>query len=56
MEELIKHLEDKQSEIYTDIEDTEWTEEYANGYLDSWLNAFDLAILIVKEHSNSFKE
>ena len=56
MEELIKDLENKRTEIYTDIEDTEWAEEYANGYTDAWLNAFDLAIQIVKENNYLFKE
>lgn len=49
MEELINELEKKQSEIYTDIEDLIGTEEFANGYEEGYLNAFDLAIMIVKE-------
>lgn len=56
MEELINDLEKKQGEIYTDMEDyeeyTEWTEEYANGYTDGYVNAFDLAIEIVKLNEN----
>lgn len=48
LKEIIKDLEKKQTEIYTDIEDMEWTEQYANGYTDAWLNAFDLAMEIVK--------
>lgn len=52
MEELINELEKKQSEIWTDIEDSDKTEEYAEG----WYNAFEVAVLIVKENSYLFKE
>ena len=56
MEELINELEKKQSEIWTDIEDMESTVEYAQGFSNGWDKAFDIAILIVKENSNLFKE
>lgn len=56
MEELIKELEKKQSEIWTDIEDMESTVEYAEGFANGWDKAFDMAILIVKENSNLFKK
>lgn len=56
MEKLIEELEKKKTEIYTDIEDIEWNEKYEKGYVEAWLNAFDIAILIVKENSYLFKE
>ena len=56
MEALIKELEKKQSEIWTDIEDSDKTEEYNNGFTEGWYNAFEVAVLIVKENSYLFKE
>jgi hypothetical protein len=55
MKELINELEKKQTEIYTDIEDSDFTEEYTDGYVDGYYNAFELAILIVKENKELFK-
>lgn len=51
MEELIKELEKKQSEIWVDIEDSDKTEDFAEG----WYDAFNLAILIVKENKELFR-
>lgn len=56
MEELINELEKKQSEIWADIEDSDKTEEYNNGFAEGWYNAFEVAVLIVKENSYLFKE
>lgn len=55
MEKLIKNLEDKQSEIYVDIEEMEWGQDYADGFVEGWLQAFEMAILIVKENSDLFR-
>lgn len=55
VEKLIELLERKQTEIYTDIEDLEGTEEYQEGFEQGWINAFDIAILIAKENSELFK-
>ena len=55
MEELIKHLENKQSEIYVDIEEIEWEQDYADGFVEGWLQAFETAILIVKENNDLFR-
>lgn len=54
MEKLIEELERKQTEIYTDIEDLEGTEEYKEGFENGYYNAFNLAIQIVKENKSLF--
>lgn len=49
MEEIINELEKKRTEIYTDAEDLDGSEDYVDGYIDAWVNAFEVAIDIVKE-------
>lgn len=53
MEDLINELEKKQTEIYVDMEDFcyvhDCTQEFANGFEEGYLAAFDLAIQIIKE-------
>ena len=59
MEELIKQLENKQSE-YTDLEDyaneSGLTDEEYNCLVNGWNNAFEIAITIIRENENLFKK
>lgn len=59
MDELIEMLENKQSE-YTDIEEyaneQNLTDKEYNCLVSGWDNAFNLAILIIKENEHLFKK
>lgn len=52
--DLISALEKRKNSIYKDMEDMFDTQDYLDGRLDSWVNAFDIAIAMVKEYSSLF--